>query len=110
MAVTEYHVMYGVQHGGGGIAGFKEYSKAEAEAIDPKITEKVEVFGPQYTAKFITVKAETAAMAARFVTRQIAGFGSVTGVFSKATELNKGTASKSAPTVKTTEWLEEAVI
>lgn len=110
MAVTEYHVMYGVQQGGGGLPSFKEWSKAEAEAIDPKITEKVELFGPQYTAKFVTVKAETAAMAAKFVTRVIGGMGSVTGVYSKATEFNAGTASKSTPTVKSTEYKEEPVI
>lgn len=110
MAVTEYHVMYGIQHGGCGLDGFKEFTKAEAEAIDSRLKEKVEVFGPQYTCKFITVKAETAAQAALFVNKKLSQGAAVTGVFTKATELNLGTQPKVIPTVSTTEWAEASPI
>lgn len=99
--------MYGIQHGGTGLGdGTKEWTKAEAELIDPKLKEPVTVYGPAYTCKFLTIKAETAAQAALFVNKKLGLGGAVTGVFTKAVESGAGTQPKVIPTVKEAEWAE----
>lgn len=94
MAVSEFHVVFSQETAGLGLDGaVKEYTKAEAEALHPALTEKCVLRGPVYNAKYVIVEAETAAMAAKFVRVALSGTG--------------GQPLSKYPTVKTTEWSEQ---
>jgi hypothetical protein len=95
MAVSEFHVVFSQETAGLGLDGVvKEFSKAEAEALNPALTEKCVLRGPVMNAKYVVVEAETAGMAAKFVKVALSGAG--------------GQPISKFPTVKTTEWKEES--
>jgi hypothetical protein len=94
MAKAVYHVVYAVQSAGLGLDGLaKEYTKAEAEAIDPRLKEVSVVRGPVQSCRVVEVEAENAAQAAILVKKVVCGPG--------------GQAAEKFVTVKTTEWKEE---
>ncbi len=110
---TEYKVFYNVREAGWTQPPVKELSKTEAEALKGPpfgitTTEALTVYGPSMEGKFITIEAETAAVAAQYAARVLKL--PVTGAFSKEKEYKVGTVPKATPTVKTTEWKEETSI
>jgi hypothetical protein len=76
MAKEVFHVLYGQKTAGLGLDGVvKEYTKAQAEALDPRLKEISVLKGPVTQANYVEVEAESAEQAAIFVKKVLAGGG-----------------------------------
>ncbi len=111
--MAEFKVFYNVQEAGWSQPPFKELTKTEAEALKgPPLgittTAAIKVWGPAMTAKFISIEASSAEVAALYADRVLKL--PVTGVFSKQSEYKVGTVPKATPTVTGTAWVEETSI
>lgn len=82
MAKEEFHVLYGQRSAGLGLDGLvKEYTKAQAEAIDPRLKEISVIKGPVMTCNYVTVEAENEAQAALLVQKTLSGTNRTTTNF-----------------------------
>lgn len=76
MAKEAFYVLFGQKTAGLGVDGLvKEYTKAEAEALDPRLKEISIVKGPVNTANYVEVEAENASQAAILVKKSLAAAG-----------------------------------
>jgi|HubBroStandDraft_2_1064218.scaffolds.fasta_scaffold130992_1 hypothetical protein len=79
MAKEAFYVVFAQQGESLGLDGaVKSFTKAEAEALDPRLKEACVLEGPVSSSSFVKVEAENAAQAAKFVKTQF-GAGSVYG-------------------------------
>lgn len=74
MAKEVFHVLFGQKSAGLGLDGVvKEYTKVQAEELDPRLKEVSVLRGPVMTANYVEVEAENEAQAAIFVRKALSG-------------------------------------
>ena len=76
MAKEVFHVLYGQKTAGQGLDGVvKEFTKVQAEALDPRLKEISILKGPVTQAYYVEVEAENEEQAAIFVKKVLCGGG-----------------------------------